>query len=541
MAQLVIRGDPRRLRRGMSFAMSACVHGSLLAWVAFSGVKPPPKQSLYDQAIRPYEKKIIWYRLADKLPEIAPPEDSGDRRSLRARVKAAQTMVAGVKDDPKPGPMIWVPDQPPEPRPAPLPKVDLPNVVAVAPPKVLRAFVAPPDVIHPEPAPKLPEPPRVESRVQPAPLPIEAKGAKPVPRAFVPPPESRLARQAALLLPEVPETRETVVEANALPFAPGGARPRPRDFVPPAARPRESAPAALPSPPEVGGRAPAADTNLPLPRGFVPPPSRPVDRTRPVVGAEAPAVNAAPTPAAEATMAIVGLNPSNTREPPPPPASRASGFSAGPVERKEGSSGSNNGITLLNVPGLTVRGGAKDNQPTMVAPPFSPTSKENLMAAARIPGAAPKIDRGVPEPPRMAEAPDPRLAGRVVYSIAIQMPNITSYSGSWMVWFAEREPLPGMPQVDMRSPVPLHKVDPKYVASAAADRIEGIIRLAALIRKDGRVEQISLIRHLDDRLDRTAQEALAKWEFTPALRNGVAVDVDAVFEIPFRLAPRVAK
>ena len=46
---------------------------------------------------------------------------------------------------------------------------------------------------------------------------------------------------------------------------------------------------------------------------------------------------------------------------------------------------------------------------------------------------------------------------------------------------------------------------------------------------------------MDARLYRTAAEALAKWEFTAAMRNGVAVDVDAVFEIPFQLAPRTAK
>ena len=90
----------------------------------------------------------------------------------------------------------------------------------------------------------------------------------------------------------------------------------------------------------------------------------------------------------------------------------------------------------------------------------------------------------------------------------------------------------------MEAPVPLRKVDPKYVAAAMADRVEGSVRLAGVIRKDGHVDGISLVKHLDDRLDRTAQEALAKWEFTPATRNGDAVDVDAVFEIPFHLAPR---
>jgi TonB family protein len=133
------------------------------------------------------------------------------------------------------------------------------------------------------------------------------------------------------------------------------------------------------------------------------------------------------------------------------------------------------------------------------------------------------------------------LAGRVVYSIAIQMPNVTSYSGSWQVWFAEHEPLPGSPEVDMDPPDPLHKVDPKYVASAAADHVQGVVRLSGVIRKDGRVDGIRLLRHLDERLDRTAEEALSKWEFAPALRNGKPVDVDAVFEIPFHLAPRLAR
>jgi TonB family protein len=276
-----------------------------------------------------------------------------------------------------------------------------------------------------------------------------------------------------------------------------------------------------------------------LPRGFVAPPSRPVDRNAPAVTADAPAIDFGARTAAETTMAIVSLNPANTREAPAPPGSRPAGFSAGPEVRKDGSSGSNDGTALLNVPGLTVRGGAKDDQPTLVTH-FSPTSKENLIAAARSVGglrteAAPARDPG---PVRVADAPDPRLAGRVVYTIAIQMPNVTSYSGSWMVWFAEREPLPGAPHVDMRPPVPLRKVDPKYVAAAVAERVEGIIRLAAVIRKDGTVDSISMIRQLDRRLDQTAQEALAKWEFTPALRNGAPVDVDAVFEIPFRLAPK---
>ena len=536
---MLIRGDTGRPRSTISFAVSACLHGSVLAWVAFGGAPPAPRaRSLYDQEIRPYENKIVWYRLADKLPEIAPAEKAEENRPLRARVKAKQTMVAGAMDDPNPGPMIWAPE-PRLPKPQPL---DLPNVVAVAPPKLLRPFVPPPEAAVAPAAPRLPDPPRVEARVTAAPLPIEAKGAKPAPRAFVPPPEVRMARQAGLELPEAPQTHTMVVEADALPFAPAGARPRGRDFVPPPESPRGRLPAAFPAPPPTADRVPAVNATAALPRGFVPPPDRPMDRRAPAVAAEAPAVNAAPTPSAETTLAIVGLNPANTRDVPVPPASRPAGFSAGPEVRREGASTASNGTALLNVPGLTVRGGAKNADPTLISPPFSPTSRENLIAAARtVRGLGPAPPPPEPNAPRISEAPDPRLAGRVVYAIAIQMPNVTSYSGSWLVWFAERQPLPGAPPADMRSPVPLRKVDPKYVAAAAAERVEGIIRLSAVIRRDGHVDEISLIRHLDDRLDRTAEEALGKWQFTPALRNGVPVEVDAVFEIPFRLAPRAVK
>jgi outer membrane biosynthesis protein TonB len=46
---------------------------------------------------------------------------------------------------------------------------------------------------------------------------------------------------------------------------------------------------------------------------------------------------------------------------------------------------------------------------------------------------------------------------------------------------------------------------------------------------------------VDARLDRSAEEALLKWEFEPARRNGNCVEVDVVAEIPFLLAPQVKR
>jgi outer membrane biosynthesis protein TonB len=52
------------------------------------------------------------------------------------------------------------------------------------------------------------------------------------------------------------------------------------------------------------------------------------------------------------------------------------------------------------------------------------------------------------------------------------------------------------------------------------------------------VDRIELLRGVDNRLDQSAVEALGKWLFEPAMRDGAPIEVDAVFEVPFRLAPK---
>jgi TonB family protein len=353
-------------------------------------------------------------------------------------------------------------------------------------------------------------------------------------RAFTPPPEVRMQRQALLALPESPQA-EMVVDAGALPFAVTGPRPPPRAFVPPPAKSQTVAAVNLPSAPEAAARTAGAGLEK-VPRAYVSRKGPAMPGAAPSISAEPPAAPSIPGSTAAATLAIVGLNPANTMEVPAPPRSRAAGFSAGTETRVDGGTGTN-GMALLNVPGLMVKGGAKDTQPTLMTS-FSPTSRENLLAAARVAkGSTPDLPAETPT--SRVVAPDPRFAGRMVYTMAIQMPNVTSFSGSWLVWFAEREPQTGGANTKMRPPEVVRKVDPKYIAAAAAERVEGIVRLFGVIGKDGRVGLISLVHQLDARLDRSAQEALAKWEFVPALRDGVPVDVDAIFEIPFHLAPRL--
>jgi TonB family protein len=68
-------------------------------------------------------------------------------------------------------------------------------------------------------------------------------------------------------------------------------------------------------------------------------------------------------------------------------------------------------------------------------------------------------------------------------------------------------------------------------------RVEGKVKLSAIIRKDGRVDMVRVLNPVDQRLDQSAIDALRKWEFEPASRSGQPVEVDVLVEIPFRLAP----
>ncbi len=485
----------RRLRDSAPFGMSAFLHGLLLGCLVMARLQPAGDAgSPYDQEIRPYEKHLVWYNLKQKLPDVSPSKARADKRPLRARTKFQQNLVAGEKDLPVPPQLIRVPQ----------PKIDLlrtlalPNVLAVAPPpKPVRQFHTPPATPKPlPPAPLLPEAPQITAAMTPRTAPFDTTLPKPKPRAFAPPPS--------------------------------------RKTLPPAASTE------LPAAPELHAAAPKLAPPL-IPRGFAAPPPQPGTRPQ-AAPAEAPPEMAASSPA-PATLAIVGLNPANRPDVPPPPGAHDAAFSGGPELHLKGASEAPAENATVTVPGLVARGGAKDSPSSSLMSVFAPLERQALAMhkAAAPPPAAPAPHHGTPLAAHVSSAPDPRLNGRYIYTMAIQMPNVTSYSGSWIVWFADRDPATREVVEDLSPPVPTRKVDPKYIQTAVEERVEGVVRLSAVIRKDGRVQAVELLQHLDDRLDRTALEALSKWEFAPAVRDGVPVDVDAVFEIPFRLAPRSSR
>ena len=537
MTVRVVIHSSRRWRQTFPFGFSGFIHGLLLGWLVWAaGIQAlQPSPTLYDLAIKPYEKHLVWYNLRERLPKINSAEPAAEARKARARNRLNQTITAGKEDDARAPQKILMPAPAIE-LPKPLP---LPNMLAVKEQSRIREFVPPVAAGHPStPAPVLPEAPRFEARLTTKPVEIAASATKPV-RSFVPPEEKLPSRQPAapVVLPEAPRFTASVAAVTLPQVENIGPR---RAFSVPAspAKPKPADPVG-PSAPEVTLANPLSAALPRIPRGFMPPPQT-KPNPRPETPVEAPPIlTATPTPGAVATLAIVGLNPSKTMDIPPPPGSHEAAFSAGIKPESSKGDIAPDAAASITVPGLSTHGGSNENQPTTVSSLAGPNARQNLLAALHeaIPPSV-AAPAAMIHATRVPSAPDGRLAGRYVYTLAIQMPNVTSYSGSWMVWFAERQPEPGETPGDVRPPVPVRKVDPKYIQSAVDERVEGTVRLAAIIRKTGQVESVELLQHLDTRLDQSAKEALGKWEFEPAQRNGVPIEVDAVFEIPFRLAPK---
>ncbi len=141
--------------------------------------------------------------------------------------------------------------------------------------------------------------------------------------------------------------------------------------------------------------------------------------------------------------------------------------------------------------------------------------------------------------PKLGMSPGVVLGSKRVYTLHVNMPNMTSASGSWILNFAELNEAKshgheGADTPDLAGPEPLKKVDPKYPPELRALHVDGEVVLYAIIRRDGSVDSIQLVHSIDSRLDANAMEALAQWKFRPAEKHGEPIDLEAVIHIPFR-------
>jgi TonB family protein len=132
--------------------------------------------------------------------------------------------------------------------------------------------------------------------------------------------------------------------------------------------------------------------------------------------------------------------------------------------------------------------------------------------------------------------PEAIFATKRVYTMNVNMPNLSSATGSWILNFSElRSAGSHLASSDLAGPVTLKKVDPKYPQALVAERVEGEVILYAVIHRDGGVDGIQLVRGLDEQLDANAMAALAQWKFRPATKQGEPIEVEAIVHIPFHI------
>jgi TonB family protein len=248
-------------------------------------------------------------------------------------------------------------------------------------------------------------------------------------------------------------------------------------------------------------------------------------------------------------MVVAGVKPANTVPLELPRGSRSGAFSAGPNATADGGKTAAAGtLAHLRAPNLSVQG-----------PPAGTNDPGDALRALTRSGGfeqfrpddAPKLAPNQDQPAKID--PETPFVGRPVYTLAINMPNVTSYRGDWVIQFAEAlskdqreheteaERTARLAKKDgsLTPPYPMVKVDPKYSPDAVREKVEGEVILYCIIRETGAMTDLQLVESLDKRLDANAREAFAKWKFEPARKNGKPIAVETLIRIPFRLNPDI--
>jgi TonB family protein len=241
-------------------------------------------------------------------------------------------------------------------------------------------------------------------------------------------------------------------------------------------------------------------------------------------------------------------------------ASGAAGANAG--SGKENGSGSGSAKKTSDLPaGLYV--GKTSNAASPVAGDPAPKTQTKSAYAVNpnlIANARPARVSAQPMQPasesKLSQEERAVFGNRKFYSLSLNMPNLNSAGGSWIIRFAQLKPdasaaaassratasgaaasgatSSAEPASDLSAPSATRKVDPAYPLELMRQNVGGTVILYGVIHADGTVGSVRVLRSADDRLDQFASDAIAKWQFQPATKNGAPVDVEATFWIPFR-------
>ncbi len=263
------------------------------------------------------------------------------------------------------------------------------------------------------------------------------------------------------------------------------------------------------------------------------------------------ALSAAPAPPAPDVQppqgnlaARISISPEGTKRGVPGSSPKDSADPSGGAGETAASSGAGKSSVGISISGGNPQPNSGDSGLGAPHPKLSLPSSRALSARPE-PNAKTDDSPARAGPPNFATLPpgakpEQIFADKRVYTLAVNTANLNSASGSWIMNFSELSSNQDGPRTSTSSSeltglALVRKVDPKYPPELIEQNVQGEVILYAVIRSDGSVDSIQLVRGIDPQLDANAKSALSQWKFRPAMKAGVPVDLEAIVHIPFKI------
>ncbi|MBI3896495.1 MAG: energy transducer TonB [Acidobacteria bacterium] len=183
----------------------------------------------------------------------------------------------------------------------------------------------------------------------------------------------------------------------------------------------------------------------------------------------------------------------------------------------------------------------------LMAPPPPPPPPPPPAEAPRvrvIPRAAPQTQqmvqpKAIPRQVAIIEEAPSAVVGGVVGGVVSEAANTGSFLGSLITAAPPPPPPPKeeIPEVirvggQVQAAKMINQVQPPYPPLARQARIQGTVRLEAIIDKDGNVKSLTVVSG-HPLLVQSALDAVSKWKYQPTLLNGVPVEVATTIDVNF--------
>lgn len=88
-------------------------------------------------------------------------------------------------------------------------------------------------------------------------------------------------------------------------------------------------------------------------------------------------------------------------------------------------------------------------------------------------------------------------------------------------------------RADFEPPVPIRTVSPTFPPEMRREHVDGLVMVKCVIDADGKVENATVLRATNTAFAAPALDAIEKWRFKPAKRDGKNVPVPVAIPIKF--------